>query len=310
MESDGNFTIKVKATSFEKETLLTLSRDDTIGDLGKKYRLALNIGDDRNIRFIASGKMLTPPGATLSSFNIHQGSYVHAVISSPSHFPSSSSSSSSLNNTQSSSTASFLENGGQTRQLGGLDTLMNEGLTVNEVAALRTYFRPSIDAFATSRANDPTLNIGSPLPGESQVDFRARIETAWMSAQGPLSEFSLNLPPTYRQGMTRNNDGDAGVDGAVINPMRGPNVYSMLSRFSNNNRGGSGADIDESLGTYKDMALGFFFGFFFGFLSILCLWESNVPYRQKLGILLGVILQSIVGLLGGNQADKASKPTT
>jgi len=244
--------------------------------------------------------MLNPAGALLSSFNITEGSYVHAVISSSTSSPSSSFSSSSSSSSTTSS-SSLLESG-QQRNLAGLDTLMNEGLTVNEVAALRTYFRPSIDSFASAHESD--LNMGAPLPGESQVDFRARIESAWMTAQGPMSEFYLNLPSTYRPAANEMLDDDMGIDGGSVNAMRGPNVHSMLSRLQNS-RGGVDVGDDETLGTYKDMMLGFFFGIFFGFLSIICLWEANVPHRQKVGILIGVILQLLVGLLGGNQADKA-----
>ena len=67
----------------------------------------------------------------------------------------------------------------------GFDRLLAVGLSVDDVAAIRTNFRNQVDELAASVAR---------LPREDPLVFRGRVEDSWIASQGPYSEFSLNLP--------------------------------------------------------------------------------------------------------------------
>lgn len=64
-------------------------------------------------------------------------------------------------------------------------SVLYTGMTVDEIAAIRTTFRSQVNEAETfiSRNTDEDL-----------ISFRGRLEDAWMARQGPFSEFSSNLP--------------------------------------------------------------------------------------------------------------------
>lgn len=129
----------------------------------------------------------------------------------------------------------------------------------DEVQAIRLYFYPQVS----------TLLSQSPaVEGEVTEDRIYRIEEEWMNQQGPLSEFALNVRPRldteYR-----------------IEMPAGQVEYSAM----------------ETEGTYFDMVWGFLMGLLLGFILLFWLWERSVPTRQKLGIILGVVLNLIISMM-------------
>ena len=65
----------------------------------------------------------------------------------------------------------------------GLDRLRTHGFSIQEVAALRSYFNAQVLAYA---ARQPARE------GESVEERRNRMEEEWMGRQGEGSEFALN----------------------------------------------------------------------------------------------------------------------
>ena len=84
-----------------------------------------------------------------------------------------------------------IENGGWM----GFDRLRRAGLRRSDVVALRVYFGRSIDRFVRQNSEQTTF--------ASETDPRRRRllqEEMWMAAQGPLSEFRLNINPMAAAG--------------------------------------------------------------------------------------------------------------
>lgn len=87
-------------------------------------------------------------------------------------------------------------------------------------------------------------------------------EERWMAAQSPTSEFALNVS------MARRGSGRGGSHG----------------------RQDGLSDEEGSIGATRDFMFGFAMGAFIGMIMILWIWEAQVPPKQKLGILVGVIV--------------------
>ncbi len=73
--------------------------------------------------------------------------------------------------------------------------------------------------------------------------------------------------------------------GAFVQGSMGPNAFRMNSGPL------------PSAGTEKDLIWGFFLGFFVGFIMLFWVWMPSVPHRQKVGIILGIIVQLGLNLL-------------
>jgi len=58
----------------------------------------------------------------------------------------------------------------------GFDRLINSGMTADEVAAIRTSFRPEVDVHAARRPQEE---------GENRDVYRFRVEDEWIARQGP-----------------------------------------------------------------------------------------------------------------------------
>lgn len=278
-EEGGDITIRIKTTNSSKEITLTTNVKSTVDELKKQVSQELGIaGDDKYIRLISSGKMLTDNN-TLASFHIKNGSFIHCVVSDKV------SNSSNNNNINNSSGIEMTSIG----NLHGLDLLLTEGLTIDEVAAIRSYFRTNIDEYAS---RDDRLQIRE---GESNINHRARIEEAWMNAQPPNSEFILNLPLSSPR---RLGLGNGSQNPLLLSLIRGfVNQSNRENPSLNNNSNNIFVTNDESIGTTRDFFFGICFGIFFGFISLLCVWDHNIPFRQKVGILVGVMIQLIMGAL-------------
>lgn len=79
---------------------------------------------------------------------------------------------------------------------------------------------------------------------------------------------------------------------------------AQLNFLSTSSSGPSNRDFESlrdaedelpELGTCYDLIFGFSIGVTFGFLMIFCVWDRSIPYRQKLGLLLGVCVSTFVG---------------
>jgi hypothetical protein len=154
-----------------------------------------------------------------------------------------------------------------------------------KISVLRMYFGGHMDRWL---AVHPAVN--QVLQQQEPVDTLRRrrlLEEAWMEAQGPASEFRLNLnlhTPTTQQ-----------VRWAAANASS-PQEAAALYRTSV-----TGSSV--VVGTDRYFCWGFLLQFFVGFFMLLWVWMPTVPHMQKMGILAGYSFHLALGMF--NKHDEA-----
>lgn len=273
------------------------------------------------MRLIASGRLLAPDSALLSVFKMKDADYVHAVVAPPGVQGGQQAAMAAGVSSDGIISRRLMRNSGvgptgvvwnsegdydddeefdvesgRPLERRGLDRLRSQGLNREEIAAIRLYFRPSIELFFSARRNDNTM-MDAEGPEQSAAlesstatidaansEFsrlprseRLRIEEEWMETQGPTSEFRLNLNMNnaflYRRSILEN-------DSRRWNTIAGSRINSPTA-----------------IGSDKDFLWGFFLGFFVGFVMLFWVWMPTVPHKQKLGILTGISFQMALGML-------------
>jgi hypothetical protein len=58
----------------------------------------------------------------------------------------------------------------------------------------------------------------------------------------------------------------------------------------------SSSSSSADLGSWNDFLYGLCIGYLLGFLVLFCIWDRNIPHRQKIGLLAGVILSSVMNM--------------
>jgi hypothetical protein len=103
-----------------------------------------------------------------------------------------------------------------------------------------------------------------------------------MTAQGPSSEFRLNLNAN--------------------NPLliHAHNRSILFSSGGTTGNGATGASTTPIMGTDRDFMWGFILGFFVGFVMLFWVWIPTVPHKQKMGILTGICFQLALGAMQAN----------
>lgn len=204
------------------------------------------------IRLIFQGKLLANDQLQLKDYKLlTDQSFVHCVITK--HGPVA------TDDRQSQETEE--EQQLNPASLRGFDRLrVNMGQ--DEVQALRLYFYPQVAAqIAASEVRE----------GESAEDRIYRVEEEWIGAQGPQSEYILNVGPL------RMNNNTIAID--------------MLDGYTE--------EVRE--GTSVDFMWGFVMGLLLGFILLFWLWERSVSRKQKLGIVVGVMTNIFITILQKNQ---------
>jgi hypothetical protein len=165
----------------------------------------------------------------------------------------------------------------------GFDRLRNSGMRRAEVTAMRSYFSRHVDRWI--RQNTAAAEAAA---GTESDPMRRRLmqEDAWMQAQGPASEFRLNLAGSWQ------------ARSLMMSSMTS-NMASMTAGMNNDAlwRSNGSTGMSASVGTDRDFLWGFMLGFFVGFLMLVWVWMPTVPHKQKLGILTGICLQLALGML-------------
>lgn len=145
----------------------------------------------------------------------------------------------------------------------GFDRLRADGLTRSEINALRVYFSSQIDRFMEQQralgdnrgsSNTHTDNDEDDEdldPEATARNIRLRMEDEWMQAQGPNSEFRLNLNTN--------------------NPLFQRRLY-LSSSSSSARSTGMDPMYTGPLGTDRDFIWGFVLGYFIGFMMMF--WVS------------------------------------
>ena len=168
-----------------------------------------------------------------------------------------------------------------------------------EVTAIRAYFSRHVDRWMRHHPDAAQ----QAMAGEADlVRRRLLLEDAWMQAQGPTSEFRLNLagtltPPAAAAASMRavpwgNHPlswrmAAGGQPPLLMNP---PSLMMMTAATNH----------AAVIGTDRDFLWGFLFGFFVGFIMLLWVWMPTVPHKQKLGILTGISFQLALSMLQGS----------
>mmetsp|Transcript_26520 Transcript_26520/g.26773 ORF Transcript_26520/g.26773 Transcript_26520/m.26773 type:complete len:303 (+) Transcript_26520:239-1147(+) len=280
--TENKITLKIKSTSSPTDFQVKTNLDESISELGEKILSDLNkVG--KNIRLISSGKLLEPSNSKLRDFPLLQdGSYVHAVVSE-------------RINRQSSSTSNLSSPHlpVDPSSLRGLDLLVGEGMSTHEVAAIRSAFQPQIQEFSGTIAR---------RDGEDAVTYVSRVEELWMAAQPAQSEFLLNLP-AHVSLSTRSGPGNpggtysrnSGASEPLLDPSIGFTRAEHNPMFRSDSMHGELEEVAE--GSWTDFVWGFMLGSMLGFILVFCVWDRNVPYRQKAGILCGVTLHMLMTYL-------------
>lgn len=145
--------------------------------------------------------------------------------------------------------------------LTGFDALRTtHRLSRDDVIVFRAYFSQPLAQYATAHLRQQE--------GEDNEVYMRRIETAWMAVQGPGSEFHFNLNMTNAR--------------LSSNPFSSDNGWNGLTPPT---------DRSIELGTWQQFIYGVILGYLLGFIMVFCIWDGNIPYRQKLGLLVGIMIQ-------------------
>jgi len=257
---DSPFLLRIKSRS---DCTVTVHPGETVAALKQKILRTLQQPRSSYVRLICSGRLLTPNDAPLSDFvSVTPNSVVHAVIADEA--PRTGAQASLLRGTlrrgagidasgravRESPHEDSDSDDSDTERL-GLERLRDTiGFRRSEIASVRSYFQPSIDRWIREHPQSAAvLNENDPM--------RRRLlqEDAWMQAQGPNSEFRVNL-------------GHTSPNAAITHRWRA----SMV-------------------GTDRDFVWGFMLGYFVGYIMLLWVWLPTVPHKHKIGILSGVCLR-------------------
>lgn len=248
------------------------------------------------LRLIYLGKLLDPGTEALKNFNFIPGACVHAFVSNKQKegsvvISSSSSSSNELNTSIHSHTTNNSNGNNESIDYRGFNRLLAIGMTHEDVAALRATFQVNIQEFR----DRSQLQCAE---GESEISFRLRVEDDWIAAQGRLSDFAFNLPiPNHQALFNRNRLNSASETSNITTSPPSPRVIfsSLRTPFSNIETTEESTSTDA--GIFSDYLYGFIVGVTIGFLVIFCVGDRNIPFRQKIGLLAGVIVSSLLGMI-------------
>ena len=240
------------------------------------------------VKLIAAGKLLQPPSAKLSSFGITDGSFVHAVFGkAPILHPAADS-------------LMDVEVGGMPgRELRGFDRLQEgpHGISADQVEAIRSAFSEEVSAYA---ATHPPSQSSSGEE-EDSLSYRLRMEEEWSQAQSSTSEFAMNLRSNriFSELLRSNIDTRYFFGGR-----RGVEIAGASTTA------GEDAPQEIYLGTYRDFLYGYAMGFILGVFMLVGIWDGNVSYRQKVGILCGVFSSLLMSSTYSHRSRPASPPSS
>lgn len=344
-EDSMNVRLKDSRSSKEHTISLKYGAKTTVQQLQESVRSVLNsdqsssIAMNSKIRLICSGKLLEPPLAELSKFGVKEGSFIHVVVS-----QAPPTSTSTINNVSSRTQSNDVTNTGSTSEgnFRGLDRLMAEqAMSVDDIAALRTTFRPMIERHAASLNN----SFRGRAADESDTDYWYRMEDEWLLAtlQQPLPQygrmsqqeaetfdFAANLPPASRRALLANLRAARGSDAsasAVRSPLanadeeaaapddidveEGAPLLAHVIRFEIQRRRPQDQEADVEVATHMiyrrivtDFVIGFLQGYLFGFLVVFCFSTETMSAAQKAGLIAGMLTAILVDIYPSRSSNK------
>jgi hypothetical protein len=262
-----------------KEFQIQISPDATLKQLTEHVAKKLQINEQQqSLRLIYEGKLLPEGCGNVVSSELKNGCFLHVAIS-PRRNPSSQSLQQHSSNEALPSARALPQTNNHNNPSGplrGLDILRGQNslttnlFTVEDVAVLRSYFTESIQQYAVAHSISRQID-----EEESLEEYRFRCETEWMAAQSPSSEFRLNITAINN---SHNSLLFPGGEQDRVNAIQRMTVFAADT---------SSAEI----GGISDFIYGLSLGYLIGFLLVFCLFDRNISYRQKLGLICGIILQ-------------------
>mmetsp|Transcript_25062 Transcript_25062/g.37030 ORF Transcript_25062/g.37030 Transcript_25062/m.37030 type:complete len:291 (-) Transcript_25062:1994-2866(-) len=277
-KGDNEWTLRIKSSGSNENVSISASPHERVADLKENVRHALK-AEKRYLRLICKGRLLAPDNTFLRDFKIQDGDVVHAVLAAPGirggqqaalargttrrYRGTGVNASGRVERSTSEEEVEDESDEEEGRERLGFDRLRASGLSRHEITAIRSYFSRQVDRYVQANPNT----------SQDEPDaLRRRLlqEDAWMTDQGPTSEFRLNLNQNTTPSMLWRQD-----------------TLSFRS----------------SIGTDRDFLWGFLLGFFVGFLMLVWVWMPSVPHKQKLGILTGISLQLALSLLRAKDDD-------
>ena len=143
--------VNIKRTSDSSSTEIEITTEmKTVAGLLDKVRSKIGIEDNKFMRLIHKGKLLEPVDAHLSAFNLHEGSFVHLVVTDSK--PRASTTTQSDGNEDAADNTSNNASSPNEQSRGGMNDLMStHDLDENDVAALRSSFSHEVEEFRVSQ---------------------------------------------------------------------------------------------------------------------------------------------------------------
>lgn len=279
LEMDPFFlTVHIRVASGNvREFVERVETTATVDQFKQQIRARLKVDKDQNLRLIHNGKLLGPDSSSIEATDLKNNAFVHAVISPKPPTTASSVELSSISSASGVANSALID-------LRGLNALsQSHRLNADEIAALRAHFGPAITEYAAEQSLSRTSD-------ESDSDFHFRLETAWMQAQDRRSEFRLNLSAATNS-LFRSSSSSAVSSGTILSE------YGYDGWPTTRSAGFTWSEQSNETGTSTDFLRGFFYGYTLGFMMIFCVWDSNFPYRHKLGVICGIITQAAMGMI-------------
>jgi len=283
--------IKIRCSNAEgKELEVKLSPDSKVGDLRTYICEQYQLVHSQTVRLIASGKLLATDETTLEQAGLKNESFVHAAISNKPTAANNTSNTSSVPQQSSNNPPPSAP----PRGLDALRNLTGRSFTADDISAIRTYFSEDIQEYG--RTHSPVQ------ANENTEDYQARIEMEWMQHQGPNSEFQMNLaaltlirelPMRLAQQAAETRQENQRIYGALADPNLAQQQLSLGFDTSL-------TSPSPEVGSARDFLFGVALGYLLGIVMIFCVWDRNVSHRQKLGIICGIMLQTMMNIMSAN----------
>lgn len=266
---------------------LLKNNDCTAGELVSETTENSNQdSNSKRVRLIYNGRLLQPDTKFLKDCNIENKSYIHAVISNIdpdkaySHDYEESINEMSALNTENSG-VSGEPNGSSI----GLNRLLRNGFSSEEIQTLRFLFSVNIRAFR---------QVMPQRQNETEEVYQLRLEDAFLESENIYMR-NQSIASSF---------------------LRSANVSTNTMILGSNNGGvrvaatGSSSSNDEEIGDQRDFWFGFLIGVTVGFIVLFCVWDRNISYRQKLGLLFGVAISTLLEMYSVEKMTSSSSSSS
>ena len=294
--------IKVKSTLSDAETLnLSVNVNETVRklklivlnkltkyDSSSETIVAKRDQDSisKRVRLIYNGRLLQPDVKSIKEFNIADKSYIHAVISNEGPKKDySREGEEPINELSALNDGNIIISGDNNGSYVGLNRLLRNGFSAEEIQALRFLFSVNIRAFR---------QVMPQRHHETDDMYQLRLEDAFLE-----SENIYMRNESVASSFLRSTHGSANSNTIVLDLSSNSGSVRVPTSSSSNSD-------DEETGDQRDFWFGFLVGITVGFIVLFCVWDRNISYRQKLGLLFGVAISTLLEMYSAEKISSSS----